>query len=129
MFNLHTIGIRPHQSPGSRGMLAEQGYIGELNNNRQANPLSDRHHHLGNSVQYDSNRPMQFDERQELIIERIADQSLEVLEHPQPAREERKNDLNEEEKLMDEICKEQEESSEHPVNQPTPARSSFMLAS
>lgn len=37
MFNLHTIGIRPHQSPSSRGMLAEQGYIGELNNNHQAN--------------------------------------------------------------------------------------------
>ena len=54
-------------------MGAEQGYIGELNNNRQANAgfiiqipdLSDRQH-LGNSVKYDSNRPMigiQFDQR------------------------------------------------------------------
>ena len=115
LFNLHTIGIRPHQSPG------EQGYIGELNNHPQA---SDRHRLVGTSVHYDSTRPMHFDERQELIIERIADQSLEVLEHPQPAREERKHDLNEEEKLMDEICKEQEESSRHP-----PARSSFVGAS
>ena len=86
-------------------------------------------------MQYDSNRPMigmQFDQRQELIIERIADHSLEVLEHPHailPEREERKHEINEEEKLMDEICKEQEESSENPVpvlNAP-PQRSSFML--
>ena len=47
-----------------------------------------------------------------LIIDRIADQSLEVVENPQILpQEERKQDLNEEEKLMDEICLEQEEQS------------------
>jgi hypothetical protein len=51
-----------------------------------------------------------------LIIDRIGDQSLEVGESPQILlQEERKQDLNEEEKLMDEICLEQEQSLErHP---------------
>ena len=143
IFSLQTIGIRPHQSPNSRGMLgAEQGYIGDLNNNlRQANAVgfsipdpSDRQQNMGNSVQYDSNRPMigaHLDQRQELFVERIADHSLEVLENPNfilpPRREEHKHEINEEEKLMDEICKEQEESSEHhvPVHHAHPLRSSF----